>query len=394
MMKHIPRKGRENRPRAGDRAEKRPFFKIIGEVFAPLIPGAIVSGLCAGSASLLVQICPGYRSSEALSVLYHFLTLINKAFLPYMTAWVGYSAAERFGATPILGGMLGMITSLEEIDAIARDLSLYNEEVPLNSILCAGRGGVIAVILGAWLLSKVEGWSHSRMPKTVDMVFTPILVMSLCTALYVAVVMPLAGLVSGAFCGVIELFCMSDVLAVRVAAGAVSAGLFLPLVAAGMNYGLVAIYAIQLSTVGYITLYPALAMAGAGQVGASLALYTIAKHNEPLRAVIKSSVPAGVMGIGQPLIYGVTLPLGKPFLTAGAGAVCGGAFVTACQVASTTWGPSGILAVFIMTAGPHSALQGMLSYCIGLLISCTVSFLLTKLFIREENIPSTASEKL
>lgn len=393
MVKCSPQEKRKTGPGTGE--NQTSFFKIIGEIFAPLIPGAIVSGLCAGFASLLAQACPDYGSSPALLVLYEFLTLLNKAFLPYMTAWAGYRAAERFGATPILGGMLGMITSLEEIDAIARCLSLYHEADPYNSILCAGRGGVIAVILGVWVLARIEGWLHSRMPQTVDMVFTPVLAMSLCTALYVVAVMPLAGLISAVFCGIIELFCMNDVLAVRIAAGAVSAGLFLPLVAAGMNYGLVAIYAIQLAEMGSITLYPALAMAGAGQVGASLALYTIAKHNEPLRAVIKSSIPAGVMGIGQPLIYGVTLPLGKPFFTAGAGAVCGGAFVTACQVASTTWGPSGILAVFIMTAGPHGAFQGMLFYCTGLLMSAAVSFLLTKVFIREETIPDqpAASEK-
>lgn len=377
----------EKNPQTLGAQGKTGFFKLVGEIFAPLIPGAIVSGLCAGFASLLVQFCPEYAKSPVLTVIYGFLTLINKGFLPYMTAWVGYRAAERFGATPILGGMLGMMTSLGEIDAIAGALGLYNAADPLNSVLCAGRGGVIAVILGAWLLSRVEGFFHRRMPSSLNMIFTPILTMAVCTTLYVTAVMPLAGLASAGLCKGIEFFCMNERLAVRVAAGAVSAGLFLPLVAMGMNYGLTAIYAVQLAASGRITLYPALAMAGAGQVGASLALYTIARHNGPLRAVIKSAIPAGVMGVGQPLIYGVTLPLGRPFFTAGAGAVCGGAFVTACQVASTTWGPSGVLAVFIMTAGPNGPLQGMFCYCCGLFISCAVSFLLTKLFIREENIP-------
>ncbi|STD26401.1 PTS system IIB component, Glc family (TC 4.A.1)/PTS system IIC component, Glc family (TC 4.A.1) [Enterobacter asburiae] len=30
--------------------------------------------------------------------------------------------------------------------------------------------------------------------------------------------------------------------------------------------------------------------------------------------MIKGALPVGLLGIGEPLIFGVTLPLGKPFL--------------------------------------------------------------------------------
>lgn len=80
-----------------------------------------------------------------------------------------------------------------------------------------------------------------------------------------------------------------------------------------------ALYTVQLANIGYVTLYPALAMAGAGQVGAAVAIYLKCKKlgNERMQRVIKGALPAGVLGVGEPLIYGVTLPLGRPFLTAG-----------------------------------------------------------------------------
>ena len=80
----------------------------------------------------------------------------------------------------------------------------------------------------------------------------------------------------------------------------------------------------QLESFGYVTLYPALAMAGAGQVGAAVAIYFKAKKcgNTRLKNVITGALPAGLLGIGEPLIYGVTLPLGRPFLAA----CIGGAF--------------------------------------------------------------------
>lgn len=55
-----------------------------------------------------------------------------------------------------------------------------------------------------------------------------------------------------------------------------------------------------------------------------------------------------MMGVGSPLLYGVTLPLGRPFVTA----CLGGAFIMACGVASSGWGASGLLGIPMMGAGP------------------------------------------
>jgi len=367
----------------------------IGRIFSPVIPGAIIAGLCAGFASLITQVAPEYMNSRPLLVLYNILNLINISFLGYITAWVGYSAAQRFGGTPILGGMLGMITSLGGIDTISQALGLYNYAVPANSVLCSGRGGVIAVILGAWVLARLEKFFHSHIGGSMDGIITPMLSMLCCITLYIFIVMPVTGYISAAICWVIEKLCMSELMAVRIAAGAVCASLFLPLVALGMHLGLAAIYTLQLETTGYITILPALAMAGAAQVGACLAIYTMAGDNNHLKTIIKAGVPAGICGVGQPLIYGVTLPLGKPFLAAGLGAVFGGAYVSAMQVAATTWGPSGILAVFIMTAGPKGAVSSMLHYVIGLCISIVMGFVVTKLMFRPEELAGklTGSEE-
>lgn len=112
----------------------------------------------------------------------------------------------------------------------------------------------------------------------------------------------------------------------------------MPLVAMGMHHSLIAIYTVQLNTIGYVTLYPALCMGGFGQIGAAIAIYLVAKKvkNYRLPRIISGSIAAGILGVGEPLIYGVTLPLGKPFFTAGLGAGFGGAIVMAMQCASTS----------------------------------------------------------
>ena len=88
-----------------------------------------------------------------------------------------------------------------------------------------------------------------------------------------------------------------------------------------------------------------------------------------------------MMGVGSPLLYGVTLPLGRPFVTA----CLGGAFIMACGVASYGWGASGLLGIPMMGAGPVGT-KGMLLYCVGLAISCVMGFVLTFFTVPAERV--------
>lgn len=364
------------------------LLKTVGDIFVPLIPGVVAAGLCSGLATLLAQVMPNYAESSFWTIVYNLLSLINASFLSYLTAWAGYRAAEKFGATPILGGMLGMITGLDGINNIARTVGLFNDASPLDSILRSGRGGVLAVIMGVWCLAQVEKFIRKRMPDSLDIIFTPLLTIIVCAIPYIFVIMPITGYISTALCWVVEQLCMSSNLFVRIIAGYISSALFLPMVAMGMHHGLVALYTVQLESFGYVTLYPALAMAGAGQVGAAIAIYFKAKKagNERMKSVITGALPAGILGVGEPLIYGVTLPMGKPFLTAGLGAGFGGAFVMAMQVAATAWGPSGLLALFVMTAGPNGAAASVGCYAVGLVISYIMGFIITNVMVTSEEV--------
>ena len=129
-------------------------------------------------------------------------------------------------------------------------------------------------------------------------------------------------------------------------AGVVLGGLFLPLVMLGLHQALIPIHTTLIEQQGYTVLLPVLAMAGAGQVGAAVAVYVRLRHDPSIRTTIRSALPAGLLGVGEPLIYGVSLPLGRPFLTACAGGAAGGAFVgffamLGDKVGATAIGPSG-----------------------------------------------------
>ncbi|MBQ8354327.1 MAG: PTS transporter subunit EIIC [Oscillospiraceae bacterium] len=379
--------------KAGQKQGKiKTALKAVGDIFVPLIPGVIAAGICSGVATLITQVNPDYATIKWLFIVHQFLTMINTAFMTYITAWAGYRAAEKFGATPILGGMLGMITTMANINAISPLVGMWVDEAagenPLDAVLRAGRGGVLAVILGVLLLAKVEKVVRSKMPDALDIVVSPLVILAVCVVPYVFVIMPITGVISNLLVSVVGSVCMSESVAVRMVAGFLGSFLFLPLVAVGMHHGLVALYSVQLAELGFVTLYPALAMAGAGQVGAAIAIWLKARKvgNKRMMSVIGGALPAGVLGVGEPLIYGVTLPMGKPFITAGLGAGFGGAFCMAMKVAATTWGPSGILAFPIMTAGGTSATTQMACYAVGLVISYIMGFIITNVTLKAEEV--------
>jgi len=362
--------------------------KKLEEIFLPLLPGFVIAGLCAGFASLLAQFMPNYKEIPLWYSVYTILSLINTAFTSYLSAWVGLSAAKCFGCSQICGGMLGMATCLDRVNTLSSILGLYNEASPLASVLHSGSGGVMTVIFGVWLFSCVEKFFHKRINKTLDMIVTPFIAFLICILPCLFIFMPIFGVISNFLCKGIEFLTTNDSLIIRLISGYLCASLFLPANVFGLQFAFIALYAIQLETTGSITLYPVLAMAGASQVGSGFSVAIKAKQmkNDTLKAAATSGILPGMMGIGSALLYGVTLPHPKTFLTSCLGAGFGGAFIVATKVGSTGWGPSGLLALPLMTQGAGTPVSSMLHYLAGLIIACIAGFILTSLLVKKKDL--------
>lgn len=80
--------------KAGQKQSKvKELFKTFGDIFIPLIPGVVASGLCAGINSLIGQVVPNYADIPALALISTLLGLMNTCFLGYLTA-------DRMGRLP------------------------------------------------------------------------------------------------------------------------------------------------------------------------------------------------------------------------------------------------------------------------------------------------------
>lgn len=375
---------KENIKKGQKQSKLKSGLETIAGIFVPLIPAIIAAGIFNGFASLIstMQGQGALPTSQVWESIRLMFSLIGTSFLGYFAIYTGINSAKRFGATEALGGMVGAMSIAAQIVNISQLYGWYDNEVPLNSILTTGKGGIIGVIIGVYLLAKVEKAVRKRVPDVLDLILTPVITLLTVGVAFVFVIMPLSGVVSDWLVSALSVIIGSENTIVSIISGYVLSALFLPMVLLGLHHGLIPIYAIQLEALGGVSLFPVLAMAGAGQVGAAIAIYLIAKKvkNNRMQKVITGALPAGILGIGEPLIYGVTLPLGKPFVTAGLGAGFGGAFVMATKVMATAWGPSGLVAVPLMQPG------SMLNYVLGIFISYLGGFIITRIFIKDSDV--------
>nr|WP_202426121.1 PTS transporter subunit EIIC [Streptomyces sp. HUCO-GS316] len=338
-------------------------LRRLANIFVPLIPALIGCGVLAGLNGLLVNLgwLPGATPA---------LAAIASAFMALIAVFVGHNTAKEFGGTPVLGGAVAAVVVYPGVAKVTA----------FGVTLAPGQGGVLGALTAALLGTCVEKWCRSRVPAALDVLVTPTLTVLVSGLVTLYGLMYVAGGVSSAI-GTAANWLLTTTGAF---AGLVLGGLFLPLVMLGLHQALIPIHTTLIDQQGYTVLLPVLAMAGAGQVGAALAVYVRLRHDTSLRTTIRSALPAGLLGVGEPLIYGVSLPLGRPFLTACAGGAAGGAFVgffamLGDTVGATAIGPSG-WALFPLLAGNRALAVSAAIYAGGLLTGYMAGFLTTYAF--------------
>ncbi|QDW32565.1 PTS sugar transporter subunit IIC [Yersinia sp. KBS0713] len=332
-------------------------LRQLANIFIPIIPAFIASGLIMGIVNLLKR--PDISGDLALQYpnLLGLLAIFGSAVFAIMNILVGVNAAKVFGGSAAMGGvMAGILTS----PALAQ-ISLFGEA------LQPGRGGVIAVLLVVALMCWLEKWLRQRLPESIELIVNPLLTTLITASLAIVILQPLGGYISEGITHGVNLAIDHGGLLV----GALLSGFFLPLVLTGLHQGLVPIHVELVQAHGANPLLPILAMAGVGQVGAALAVL-MKTRNSRLKKVIKGALPVGILGIGEPLIFGVTLPLGKPFIAACLGGAVGGALISYWKVATViTFGISGLpLALTIVTGK-------VMLYLVAMVVTILAGFLFT-----------------
>ena len=334
-----------------NRTPLKHFLGRLAAIFVPLIPAIVASGMVAGLTNVAVRL-----GADPTSSLVQILNVVGWGVFTYLAVFVGFQTAKEFGGTPALGGLAGVLLINPAIASIQID----------GMSLIPGRGGVFGVLLVAGFMAWLEQRIRRYVPQSVDIIVTPTITLLVGGLVTYYILQPVSGILSD---GVVWVF-RSMLEQGGFVAGMILAGTFLPLVMSGLHQGLTPVHMELLNTLRFNPLLPVVAMAGAGQVGASMAVLFKTK-NRRMKGIIKAALPVGFLGIGEPLIFGVTLPLGRPFFTACLGAAVGGAFQAAMHVQSVAMGVSGLPLAFLIRS------DQILLYLLGLVIAYASGFLIT-----------------
>lgn len=358
------------------------IFDVISGIFTPLMPAIIGSGLIKGLMVLFVVF--GWLSSESSS--YVVLTVFSDGVFYFLPFLVAMTAARKFktkeSLAVALAAMLMYPTLVNGAADGASPLSMFGLSIPLNNYSST----VLPIILGVLLLSIVNKWMDKIVPKTVNIVFSPMLSLLITAPILLAFVAPLGNFL-GKYLEQIftTLFTVAGPLA-----GLLMGGLMPLIVLTGMHYAFFPGTFASLQKFGYdIMLLPMNLVANSAQAGAVLGVTLKSKKAETKSLAFSTFIPA-IFGITEPAIYGVTLRLKKPFYASLIGGGVGGTIFGFFAVKATAFSIPGI------TALPTYIIKNSNNFfyaLIGYIASFVISFVLTMLWGFEEDKKDETKDK-
>lgn len=361
---------------SNDDTEKTGVFNrlidVIAGIFTPILGPMAGSGLLKGLLAILVAL--GLLTQDMGT--YIVLNAAADALFYFLPVILGHSAAKKFGGNPYIGMIIGGALVYPAIVAMqGAGESLTFLTVPV--VLMSYASSVIPIILAAYVSSKIETFFNKHTHEAVRNFTTPMMALLIVVPLTFLAIGPVATYASQGLAGGYSfLYELSPIVAI-----AFIGAFWQVLVMFGLHWGLVPIIINNLAVVGMDTIVVGVLMATFGQVGATLAI-TLKARDPKTKGLGTSSTIAGVFGITEPAIYGLTLPRKKPFVFGMVGGAAGGVVGGMLGTAAYAMGGLGVFSIPVMipATGLDMTFYGAL---IGLAVATLVSFGLTFAFHKE-----------
>ena len=345
-------------------------LRALADVFIPLIPVLVATGLFMGLRGFALQL--GIEFSPEFLTLSQVVTDTVFIFLPALVVW---SSFKRFGGTPVIGIVLGLMLVAPMIPN-AWDVASGNAKaLHIWLFKIQGfQGTIIPALMVGIFGAFIEKWIKSWMPSVVDLVFTPFLT--------IIIGMSMGFLVLGPIFSNVEhlvMISIKHILNVPFGiGGAIFGGLQQLLTVAGLHHSLMIVEASYLSTDGINPLNALYAASMAGQAGAAIA-FTLKEKNKEKKALQFSSIVPCFFGITEPLLFGITLTNSKVFISGMIGGAVGGAFAKLFDVAPSVMGVTFIPAI------PAYLGHKLFFYLATIGISMIIGVLMTEILLKRKD---------
>lgn len=285
------------------------MVKALGDVFVPILPAIVASGLMMGLVEALGHAIPSFAGSDW----YSFLDLVSATAFAYLPVLIAVSAARVFGGNIFLGGVIGLCmihSSLINAWSVAGMETVPSWKLLFFDVPQVGyQGHVIPVIIAVWLMCFLEKRLHKVVPETIDLFVTPLVTVLSTVFLTFTVIGPIFSTA--------ETYVLNFaqwLITVGHGVGALIMGAVYPLtVVCGLHHMYNIIEAGLLSEGSLNIWMPIASAANFAQCGACLAVALKSRNAKNKTVAIPSSMSAA-LGITEPAIFGVNLRFMKPLI--------------------------------------------------------------------------------
>lgn len=352
------------------------ILDAIAGTFSPIIPAIAGSGMI----KALLAVLTTFNWLSMDSQTYYILNFVSDAtfyFLPFLLA---FSASKKFKCSPYVAAALAGILLHPNLGALA-ELGNPVQYFGLPVTLATYSSSVIPIILIVWVQSYVEKYAKKYSPNSVEIFLAPMITMLVMSILALVVLGPI-GAIAGDYLA--QGFTFLDEKASWLVPTIIGA-LCPLLVMTGMHYSLVPICLAQLATLGYDSfLSPGMMVSNIAQ-GVAAAVVAFKAKDQNMKSIAASSAITGVMGITEPALYGVNLPLKTPLYSAMIGGGCAGLYagITGIRAFASSSPGLAALPVFIGGEGMSNFINAIISVAIAIVVTAVAALVLVKIEVPE-----------
>ncbi|CCX59390.1 putative uncharacterized protein [Blautia hydrogenotrophica CAG:147] len=378
----------------GDEKSKNLFNRmidVISGIFQPILGIMAACGMVKGFNALFVALglytdtCGGYL----------ILNAIGDGLFTFMPVFLGYTAAKKFNMKPMLGLVIGAIMCYPSIQNSALsaggealytlfqgtmfESQVYTDFFGIPLIAMDYTGTVVPVIFVVYFASKCEKLFQKFIPDLVKFFFVPMLTLLVAIPAGLLIIGPLATFGSTLIAeGVMAVRNFSPLLAGGIV------GLFWQiLVIFGLHWGFIPVYINNIMTNGFDNVMMPFFACTFATSAVVLAIFCKTK-NRHLKEMALPNFISGIFGVTEPAIYGILLPLKKPFIISCVAGGIGGAFYGAFNFRKFMVGGMGIFELPAMIE-PDGSWGNFIVALAGIGITMVIAFAATMILYKDKN---------
>lgn len=351
--------------------------KTLADIFIPILPAIVTAGLLMGLNNILTAEGIFYSTKSIVQVypqwadLANMINLIAGTAFAFLPALIGWSAVKRFGGSPLLGIVLGlMLVHPDLLNAWGYGAAEQSGDIPVWNLFglevqkVGYQGQVLPILLASYLLARLELFLTKRTPEGIQLLVVAPVTLLVIGFLSFVIIGPMTFAIGNALtAGLIAVFGQFSAIG-----GLLYGGLYSALVITGMHHTFLAVD-LQLigSKLGGTFLWPMLALSNIAQGSAALAMMLITKDKKQRGLSLTAGISA-YLGITEPAIFGVNLRYKFPFVIAMISSGIAGMFISIKGVLASSVGVGGVPGIFSIMSrywGP---------FAIGMLIVLILPF--------------------